>query len=706
MNKSSSFEISSETLDKSFSEYQNASNENIEDCARLTVSACSISEIKNPVKKKINELAQLQIQKKMSTSAITNIIPIINDVPGSSITIPNNKRFIASRTEKLLEPQFYVECFTCKEVKLFPGQCCKKDLKKEQYEYFAYLPVETQIKSCLINHFEEIIEYVHRERSDALTDIDDGQVQKEICENHPEQIVLSFTLNIDGGVLAQKSTRSLWPIQLYQNYLPPSKRFAPENVIVAGLFYGQNKPNPFELLFPLLSEFRHLFDHGIKLIRDGKLYDFLPIIIHCCCDLPARALIQNFKCPTGKSACPICTHPGTPNKENGRVYTRYSKQKQASNLRTHSDTIKHAAKKMHGVKGLSCLMALPKFDIIRGVPTDYMHNVLLGALKRLLSIWLGDIKITSTNFKAISKQNQIQLNRRLCELKPYTNISHRPRSLEHRAQFRAIEYKYLLFYYLRYALNNLLEKRYIDHFELLSAAIYLLSKSEVREEEIQLSENMLNQFCDLFESYFGISSVTMNIHLLRHYGHFVRNSGPLWSYSVFAFESNMGVLSRYWSGGPFVIDQIAKKYINSISTFEQCQITNEPKYAINLKTNKYNDVLEKYNIDETAGKTKQILVNSTHYKSIHSNETKSVDYFFLMDDGTVGAAIFYIIKNSQIFVLFQIYDEIKKHFHLTEVCVTERFHIYPFEAIKRKLIYLKFATKEVVSIEPNLFERT
>jgi hypothetical protein len=42
---------------------------------------------------------------------------------------------------------------------------------------------------------------------------------------------------------------------------------------------------------------------------------------------------------------------------------------------------------MDGVKGFSPLHALPSFDLIRCVPVDYMHCVLLGVSKKLASLW-------------------------------------------------------------------------------------------------------------------------------------------------------------------------------------------------------------------------------------------------------------------------------------------------------------------------------
>lgn len=212
----------------------------------------------------------------------------------------------------------------------------------------------------------------------------------------------------------------------------------------------------------------------------------------------------------------------------------------------------------NGVKGMSCLMVLPHFDIIKSVQTDYMHGVCLGAVKRWLSIWLGKLKL-HPSFKPMSKSNQTELNRRLMSLKPYSRINYKPRSLDHLAKLRAVEYKYLLFYYLLYATANLIGKRYIDHFELLSAAIYILCKEQIREDEIKCADEMLNTICDQFEEYYGEKSVTLNIHLLRHYGSIVRNTGPLWASSLFGFETNMGVLCRYSCGGASTLSNKSPK---------------------------------------------------------------------------------------------------------------------------------------------------
>lgn len=112
-------------------------------------------------------------------------------------------------------------------------------------------------------------------------------------------------------------------------------------------------------------------------------------------------------------------------------------------------------------------------------------------------------------------------------------------------------------------MRNLLEKKYIDNFEKLSAATYILSSSEICENEIQFAEKLLEDFCNEFEELYGISAVTINVHLLRHYGDNVKKNGPLWCHSLFGFETNMGVLTKHSSGALNLLEQIAQKYIIS-----------------------------------------------------------------------------------------------------------------------------------------------
>lgn len=716
MNKSSSFEISSETLEKSFAEYENSCTESddYDDGVNLSeFAACNLHEIKNPVKKKVAEMAQLHVQSKISSNAMQNFISILNNTPGASIEIPKNKSVFKSHFERKFEPQFYTECPSCKNVVECPGACikCHVTVQKTRDNFFAYLPIEPQIMKSLSENLEQICEYLDRPRCGTYSDGDCAEVWKTVAKKYSNRKILSYTLNIDGGVIAEKSSRSIWPVQLYQNYLRPAVRFLPENIFVVGLYYGEKKPNVYDLLYPLLRDLHQLYETGIKFAINEIQFDFLPLLLYCSCDLPARAHIQVFKNPTGYYACPVCLHPGLPNKED-IIRVRYIKEREVSQLRSHNESVSNAnsaklnEKEYYGIKGVSCLLALPDFNIIDGFSTDYMHGVCLGTVKRLISIWLGKLKVHSS-FKSMSKAKQHELDCRLKRLRPYSRINYKPRPLENQSLFRAVEYKSLLFYYLRYGLSGLIDKRYIDHFELLSASIYILCKKKIRGDEIQLAEHMLNTFCDQFETYYGKNCVTLNIHLLRHHGLIVRKTGPLWTHSLFGFETNMGVLSRYYSGGGAnVIEQITEKYIIPMSINNKSPPNHIPKYFFDHKITKYDDALSAFGFDSVDGIATQISLDKTIYKSVHSNETTSIDYFLEMNDGTIGTAMVYVIKDSKIFVFLNLYTEVKQNYHLKEISATKNYSVLPFDAVKQKLIYLKFYSIEVVTVEPNLYEKS
>ena len=59
----------------------------------------------------------------------------------------------------------------------------------------------------------------------------------------------------------------------------------------------------------------------------------------------------------------------------------------------------------------------PGFDIINGMVTDYLHCVLLGVSKTLLSIWL-DPKNDSKEFYIAKKQSRL-LDERLAHIKDH-----------------------------------------------------------------------------------------------------------------------------------------------------------------------------------------------------------------------------------------------------------------------------------------------
>lgn len=229
-----------------------------------------------------------------------------------------------------------------------------------------------------------------------------------------------------------------------------------------------------KFFYPLLKELQQIVGSGgFTVTKNANLQHFMPIITHCCCDLPAKSEVQGMTTHNRYNACGYCLHPGVPIKKDvkAKSVVRYVKSEKIETLRTHERMLntyeKLKSTPIDGVKQISCLVALNDFDLINGFCVDYMYAVLLGNVKKIMNLW-----IDSGNHNEPFYIKPV-LNTRIQSIKPTREIARKPRSIFERANFKANEYQSLLLFYLPCCLNGVLKKCYVDHFQLLSSAIYV-----------------------------------------------------------------------------------------------------------------------------------------------------------------------------------------------------------------------------------------
>lgn len=337
-----------------------------------------------------------------------------------------------------------------------------------------------------------------------------------------------MTANTDGAAIYKSVlNKSIWPIHLQQNYLSPSKRFKTSNILLAAMYFGTAQPNMQQLFYPMLKELIEIQNEGgIKVERNGRTYEFMPMLINCCCDLPAKAKVQCITSHAGHYACSYCLDPGTlinakqDDKSKSKSYVRYIYGNYAA--RTHSHMLQTYSQvktneRISGIHGLSCMVAAEGFDLVHGYNIDYMHCVLLGMTKKLLDLWLN-----STNHREeyyINKRKHRQLDQRLCSIKPTSNVGVKPLSIFNRSNYKAKNYRMMLLFYLGCCLPGCQDQKYINNFQLLSSSIYILLKERIMIEDCNQAEKMLDQFAKTFENLYGKDKVTMNLHLIRHMNH-------------------------------------------------------------------------------------------------------------------------------------------------------------------------------------------
>lgn len=333
---------------------------------------------------------------------------------------------------------------------------------------------------------------------------------------------------------------------------------------------------------------------------------------------------------------------------------------------------------LYGLNRIPPMIMFPKFDLAKGYNLDYMHNALLGITNMLIDFWMGDNRLCahSPYFSTIIPKNRSVLNQRLCSLKVCSYIKWKPRSLDQRGKFKAVEYRYLLLYYLRFALQGLLEK-----------------------------------FADDFETLYGQEAVTMNVHLVRHYVDAVNDCGPLWSQSMFAMEKNIGNLKKAVTSSNDAIETISFHYCMTKNEVDDSNETEKLKKIIlesQLSLTERNFLQEYFQSKYCSLIFSDSIELKGHtYKSLKSPKTKSIDHFIQMK-GTkeMGCAKLFFESEGTLFVMIGLYKTVEKHYHLTRVMPSEQYKVFPTTQIECKLIFMKFGIFEIVAAEPNYFETT
>lgn len=181
----------------------------------------------------VNMLLQFQAEYNISKKATVQMAKSHNAIPGSEILLPLNNLQLQKQAVMRYEYEYYVLCHKCRELTTYKTKCVKCNVITKQAEdnFIAIVPVKQQIKLSLQRNFDRIIEFLNEDRGNGMmNDVYDGLVFQKIKLSFPHETVLSLTLNLDGASVSNSSKSSIWPILLYQNYLPPKMRFMKENI--------------------------------------------------------------------------------------------------------------------------------------------------------------------------------------------------------------------------------------------------------------------------------------------------------------------------------------------------------------------------------------------------------------------------------------------------------------------------------------------
>lgn len=700
----------------------------------------SVRENGNNIERQVLGVLEYHLKHNTTSKAAEDSAKLINNSAGVTYKLPETKYLLRKHATSAFVQKYYIKCLGCNEFTAiecnsngkYTGQCyhCAKNISKTKNSYFVYIPIEQQLRESIARNWNDIMKYadvrkeIDSNADQTIFDIHDGKVFQDIQKKYPETFNLSVVVNTDGVKLFDRTTFSLWPILLYQNFLPPKIRYVTDNILLVGLIYidSERSLNFQSFFMPLLKEIRDIQRAGgFTIEREQKTICFRPFITHSCCDLPAKAMLQGMLRYNGYHACGYCHHPGVSvkNKNNDRKYCRYVKRDTSDKLRNHDEVILSLAQiangtkdEFDGLKSVSCMVAASEFDMVNGFGIDYMHCIAIGVTTTVWDLWFSPKNSKSAYY--VEKKDQKILNARLLRIKPISEFKRRPKSMEDRQSIQANDKRYCLLYYLRYSLSGVLGTEYVSHFQLLSAATYILSKKCISMGEINSAREMLTQFADDFEKLYGKEAVTMNVHLLRHIPEAVIHLGPLWAQSLFGFEAMNGVLSRMVKSPMHPIDQIATKYIMRMSVKAHKIEEQKPRSVIcsfreKLTAPTIEEELaflqEGINIEKIQI-WQRIQLNGIFYSSSAYRDTSFIDYFVSLLNERMGKIKYFIQTETVVYALVENFVEEKRSNHLVEVISTNSFSLFNVSKIGKKLLFLKIGLREIVCDVPNNYEKS
>lgn len=197
-----------------------------------------------------------------------------------------------------------------------PNTKCNRNLsEKGATSYFIEIPIVQQIQNLFLRPgFYNLLQHRFtrsKKHRDNIEDIYDGALYKKLFSDNgflsnPHNI--SFLWNTDGVSIFKSSNFSIWSLYLRINELPPKERRKKENMIFAGLWFGNTKPLMLTYLEPLTKSIADIHREGVHVKSPDVPQEFIckGIVLCGTCDLPAKAIILNMLQFNGRYGCPKC----------------------------------------------------------------------------------------------------------------------------------------------------------------------------------------------------------------------------------------------------------------------------------------------------------------------------------------------------------------------------------------------------------------
>lgn len=360
---------------------------------------------------------------------------------------------------------------------------------------FMYLSLTQQLRGFFEKfHTDELYTNTRKKINKwTVEDLFDGTEYKNHVQDGTSNDIINVNFSIDGTLLFKSSQTSVTPILCTINELPPNQR--KRNIMLVRVFMGSKKPDMNEYIKPFVAEMKKLSEESFEYVFNGKKYSKKVRTYLGITDSVERPELRCTTTFRGVYRCGLCKHPGveTPKgKGSVRVYPiSHTREAFKEGIRTHEETLQHAEREEKGVKRISNLCMIPFFNIILGLPGDYMHSVMLGVVRQFCNIWFNP-QNRGKPYCFIDLLEQV--GNYLLTFKPSIDVLRLPRKMTDRKHWKAHGWAIWLLFYSLPTTNHLFPSKYVQHWSYLVDGVSILLKTSVKKSEIYYARNCLFNF--------------------------------------------------------------------------------------------------------------------------------------------------------------------------------------------------------------------
>lgn len=510
---------------------------------------------------------------------------------------------------------------------------CKEPLLKDVGETGAskFVPFKTYCYKSLKSSLET---FVNREdfedkcerwrsrqtQQNILHDVYDGNIWKDFNGRKynffTEEGNYGLMLNVDWFQPFKHTNYSVGAIYLSVLNLPREERFKRENIMLIGIIPDMKKEPPTNtFLQPLVDELNDAWHNGfhIKSRKSKNQTKKFRLALLCVgCDVPASRKLCGFYGHMANLGCNKCekkfpgvlgekifggfdrsTWPPRTNFHHREVCGKISK----CSLKSEKENLE----KKHGVR-VSCLLDLDYFDPIRMTPIDPMHNLFLGTAKHMISVWKTKMILKDSDFLVI----QEKIEKIFCP----SDIGKLPKKFSSSyGSFNADQWKNWTLLFSVYALKDVIPDEHLECWRKYVLACRRLCSRYISLGNVKVADGLLVSFCKKFEQLYGVDFVTPNMHLHGHLLDCLFDFGPIYSFWLFSFERENGILGSYPTNRKSIETQIMKKYLKESWAREKQSDFDDDFLCL------FND-LTKFHSDSVRGTLHQQLKSTQHTSNV------------------------------------------------------------------------------------------